>query len=94
MAKRLLRLPAVIAKTGNNSTDIYDGMKNGTFPQSVPLGKRTVAWIESEVEEWIAKKIAARDARSLERAREERRRKGGPGRGRKNPLTNPIASEL
>jgi prophage regulatory protein len=38
--------------------EIYDGQKNGTFPQSVPLGKRTVAWVESEIETWIARRIA------------------------------------
>jgi prophage regulatory protein len=76
MAKRLLRLPAVIDRTGSSSSDIYEGMKDGTFPKSVPIGKRTVGWVEDEVEGWINARIVARDSKSI-------KRQGGPGRGHK-----------
>jgi len=62
MAYKILRLPAVIDKTGSNTNDIYNGMKTGTFPKSVPIGKRTVGWLESEIDDWIAAKVRARDA--------------------------------
>jgi prophage regulatory protein len=78
MAKRLLRLPAVIDRTGSSSSDIYQGMKNDTFPKSVPIGKRTVGWVEEEVEAWIDARIVARDSKST-------KYHGGPGRGRKGP---------
>ena len=81
MAKRLLRLPAVVDRTGKNPTDIYEGMKEGTFPTSVPIGKRTVGWLEEEVEAWIEKRIAARDTAQ---------RKGGPGRGHKGKLAQSV----
>ena len=85
MANVLLRLPEVKRRTGWNATQIYEGMRGGTFPQSVPIGKRTVGWVEREIDELVAARIAQRDAQSLQHAREERRRKGGPGRGhRKN----------
>jgi prophage regulatory protein len=57
---RLLRLPAVRDKTGLGTTKIYEGMSLGTFPQNFPNGERTVVWLESEIEEWIAAKVAAR----------------------------------
>jgi prophage regulatory protein len=38
--------------------------KAGEFPQSVPLGKNTEAYIEDEIDEWVAARIAARDARA------------------------------
>lgn len=34
----------------------------GRFPQCVPLGDRRVAFVKSEVSEWIAARIAARGA--------------------------------
>jgi prophage regulatory protein len=78
MAKRLLRLPAVLDRTGSNTSEIYQQMKAGTFPTAVPIGKRTVGWVEEEVEKWICDRIAARDFQS--------KRKAGPGRGHKRPL--------
>ena len=78
MAKRLLRLPAVLDRTGTNSSDIYEGMKEGTFPKSVPIGQRTVGWVEDEIEAWIESRIAARELQP--------RRRGGPGRGHKGPI--------
>lgn len=73
--KRLLRLPAVKDKTGETTTNIYTAMKAGTFPKSVPLGPRRVAWVEAEIDEWIEARIAARGDRT--------ENKGGPGRGRR-----------
>jgi prophage regulatory protein len=75
MAKRLLRLPAVKDRTGKSTNDIYGDIKNGTFPKPVPIGKRTVGWVEEEVEAWIDARIDARDR--------EAKRQGGPGRGHK-----------
>jgi prophage regulatory protein len=33
----------------------------GDFPRRVTLGERRVAWVEQEIDEWIAARIAARD---------------------------------
>ncbi len=49
----LLRLPKVKTLTCQGKTAIYAGMKNGTFPRSVRIGARSVAWRESEVLAWI-----------------------------------------
>ena len=86
MPKVLLRLPVVRSKTGLTTTEIYEAQKLGTFPSSVPLGERTVGWVEEEVEAWITERIKLRDAQSPEHARERRRHKGGPGRGHKGPM--------
>jgi prophage regulatory protein len=91
VARNLLRLQAVKSATGLTATDIYDGQKKGTFPRSVAIGKRAVAWVDEEVQEWITQRIEQRDAQSLEDARKERRRKGGPGRGRKGPMNTAMA---
>ena len=61
---RILRLPAVRAKTGYPTTTIYDKMKRGEFPRPVELGPHSVGWVESEIEEHLRDLIAKRDARS------------------------------
>lgn len=58
--ERLLRLAEVIARVGFGKTAIYDRIRAGTFPKPVPLGG-VVAWVESEIDAWIAARIAARD---------------------------------
>jgi prophage regulatory protein len=60
--KRLLRLPATIAKVTLSHSEIYDRMAKGTFPKQVHLGPKTSAWLESELDEWIDAQVAARDA--------------------------------
>jgi len=58
---KLIRLKEVIAQTGLSRSSIYKFMNDGIFPNSVSLGGRSVAWVESEVIEWMEGKISARD---------------------------------
>lgn len=58
---RLIRLKEVIDSTGLARSTIYKYIDEGTFPRSVSLGDRAVAWVESEVQEWILERIEARD---------------------------------
>jgi prophage regulatory protein len=60
--ERLLRLPEVVSKCGLRRSSIYEGMNSGTFPKSVPLGAHAVAWLSSEIDAWIAQRIAERKA--------------------------------
>lgn len=57
--ERLIRLKEVTARTGLEKSTVYDLIADGEFPKPIPLTKRTVAWIESEVQAWIEKRIAA-----------------------------------
>ena len=38
--------------------------KAGKFPRSVPLGENTKPFIEEEIDEYLASRVAERDARS------------------------------
>jgi prophage regulatory protein len=58
---RVLRLAAVRAKTGLPTSTLYAKMANGEFPRSVPIGERTVGWLESEIDNWIAGCLRKRD---------------------------------
>jgi len=58
--RRILRLPAVEAKTGFKRAHIYSLMKEGKFPQSVPLGVRAVGWEAAEIDQWILERLQQR----------------------------------
>ena len=63
---RMLPLKQVVHYTGLSSTTIYDMLDkksnryDSTFPIQVKLSKGRVAWVESEVADWIESKMAAR----------------------------------
>jgi prophage regulatory protein len=59
VATTVLRLPQVIERCGFSRSAIYKAIAAGTFPRPIRLGLRAVAWVESDVEEWLANKIAA-----------------------------------
>ena len=61
MANVMLRLRAVMARTGLSRSTIYLKISNGRFPRQVRLGERSVGWLEHEVEEWIRAAVARRD---------------------------------
>lgn len=56
----LIRLSDVMKKTGFKKSWIYLLINQGEFPQSVKIGSRSVAWVESEVNEWIIARISKR----------------------------------
>ena len=55
---KMLRLPAVMERTGISRASIWAKAKIGEFPAPIKLGPRTTAWNSDEVDEWIANKIA------------------------------------
>ena len=59
---RIIRLKEVIDSTGLARSTIYKYIGEGTFPRPVPLGERRVAWVESEVHNWILARIEERDS--------------------------------
>lgn len=34
--------------------------RDGLFPKRIKIGKRAVAWVESEIEEWLNSRMIAR----------------------------------
>lgn len=60
---RLLRREEVERVTGLARSTIYDGIRAGTFPKPIPLTTTARAWVESEVLQFVADRIAARDAK-------------------------------
>lgn len=60
---RFIRRTEVQKITGLGASSIYQLQRDGDFPLAVQLSERRVAWIESEIQEWVKNRIAARAAR-------------------------------
>ena len=58
--RRLIRLGKVCAKTGLSKAGVYKRMNEKSFPERVPLGGRAVAWVESEIDDWVEQQIESR----------------------------------
>ena len=58
---RLIKLKEVMDCTGLGRSTIYNYIADKTFPKPVSLGLRAVAWVESEVQDWIKERIEERD---------------------------------
>jgi prophage regulatory protein len=56
----LIRLEQVKARTGLSRSTLYAYIHDGRFPRPVTISDRCVAWVESEIDAWIAERIASR----------------------------------
>ena len=61
MSDRFIREKERQEITGVPTSSWYDMMAAGKAPKPVPIGKKTVAWIESELDQWKNLLIEKRD---------------------------------
>lgn len=59
---RLLTIEEVGARVRLSKPTIYKEIREGRFPRQLRLCANKVAWIEREVEDWIAARAEARVA--------------------------------
>lgn len=57
MSSTLIRLTEVQKRTGYSKAWIYRLLKENRFPKSVKIGSRAIAFVESEIDEWINQRI-------------------------------------
>lgn len=56
--ERLIRRPEVLRLTGLSRTSMYRLIEKQDFPRPVSLSAKTVAWPASQVNAWIAARVA------------------------------------
>ena len=61
---RILRLPSVEAKSGLKRDSIYRLAKLGQFPKPVKISQWASGWVESEIDDYLAQRIAERDRKA------------------------------
>jgi prophage regulatory protein len=54
---RILRLPAVLERTGLSRSTLYRKIKAGTFPKQIAISMRCAGWRESAVTAWLQNPI-------------------------------------
>ncbi|WP_188053637.1 helix-turn-helix transcriptional regulator [Sphingosinithalassobacter sp. CS137] len=50
---RILRLKAVLDRTGLSRSTMYRKMQEGSFPSSIQISDRCIGWRQSAVEAWM-----------------------------------------
>jgi len=58
-AATILRLKQVQAIVRLSPSQIYGLIQKGQFPRQIKLGARASGWLSSEIDGWIADRIAA-----------------------------------
>jgi prophage regulatory protein len=61
---RLLTIKEVASKLGISRGTVWRMTRDGTFPPKVSITGRSVRWRESEVDEWISRKVASNNQAS------------------------------
>jgi prophage regulatory protein len=54
---RILRLPAVLRRTGLSRSTLYRKVNEGSFPRQIPISARCAGWRESHINEWMKNPI-------------------------------------
>jgi prophage regulatory protein len=57
MTQKFLRLKEVRARVPFSRSTIYAKIRLGEFPRPVNLGARAVAWVESDIDDWMQARI-------------------------------------
>lgn len=61
MTDRLMSMRKVVDRLGLSKTELYRRINAGTFPRPVPISRHRIAFLESEVDEWMASRIRERE---------------------------------
>jgi prophage regulatory protein len=69
MAERFLSMRQVLERVGLSRTTLYERMDAGTFPRSVPLGPKRIAFVEGQVDAWMTTQISTPVKRDEKRQR-------------------------
>jgi prophage regulatory protein len=54
---RILRINAVLERTGLSRSTLYRKIQHGTFPRQIPISDRCAGWRESAIKEWMKNPI-------------------------------------
>ena len=60
---KVIRMPVLEDTTGLKKSKLYELMRDGLFPKPIILHGRSRGWLEGEINNWLAERIAERDSK-------------------------------
>ena len=51
---KIIRISLLTERLSLSKSTIYRLISQGDFPRPIPLGSRSVGWLESSINEWLA----------------------------------------
>ena len=75
MTDRFISVAEVLDRIGFSRTHLYRKINTGSFPKPVPLGSQKVAFLESEIIQWMEERLQARELHEGAEFRRERAKK-------------------
>lgn len=60
---KVLRMKDLVEKLSICRSSIYNLINAGDFPPSFRIHKQSVGWLESDIDEWIMKRMSGGDQR-------------------------------
>jgi len=60
--ERILRLKAVLDRTGLSRSTLYRKISQGSFPKQIAIADRCAGWRESAIEAWLTNPMTYRAA--------------------------------
>ena len=58
---RIYRRKELLELLGISATTLYDWIEHGGFPKQISLGRNSVAWLQSEVDQYLEERARKRD---------------------------------
>ena len=55
---RLIRMNEVTQRIGLCKASVYNRINSGDFPKPVSIGGGRVAWLETDIDQWISERLA------------------------------------
>jgi len=63
MATQIEKIDSVMKRTSLGRSTIYLYISQGKFPAQIILGSRSVGWLSSSIDDWIAERVEESRAR-------------------------------
>ena len=59
-SNKIIRMKTVLELTGLSKSTIYTLLSQNDFPKRIPLGPRSIGFLESEFNQWLEARAARR----------------------------------
>ncbi len=69
MSSRLIRIKEVQHRVAKSRSTIWRDEREGRFPKRIQIGKHSVAWLESDIDQYIQEQAEANQIQSTKESK-------------------------